>query len=377
MEIIENVYIHIPFCDSKCPYCDFYSITTQDNSIKNKYVSKLLEEIEQYCDIISPNIRSVYIGGGTPNSLDALSLENLLTGLLNQIHLAEGYEFTVEVNPGSVTEEKLKLFKEFGINRLSVGSQTFLKKELKTLGRTHSPQDIFRTFNTARKLGFNNINLDLIFSIPGQTINSLIYTLNKLAELDPEHISAYMLTYYEGTEFYRRSVKKDLIKIVDDIEVEYYDFVKEFLGSKGFEHYELSNFSKKNKMSNHNLNTWNFGAYIGLGTSAHSFYLDSRWFNDNNVKNYIDLKFNKYPNRSTLSLTDKKNEYIMLGLRKTSGISLENYNNFFGNTIDFDFRKKIGKYLENNYLILDESRLYLNPEKINIYNSIVSDILLD
>ncbi|MDA3884163.1 MAG: radical SAM family heme chaperone HemW [Candidatus Delongbacteria bacterium] len=377
MKKIEHIYIHIPFCVTKCPYCDFYSIFSNDEVLKSRYVEKILEELDLYNDTIAKNIKSVYIGGGTPNSLCINNLEKLLSGLNNRLNISEKIEFTIEVNPGSVTEEKLKLFKQFGINRLSIGSQSFLSKELQTLGRTHTPQDIYNAFSTARNLGFENINLDLIFSIPGQTVNSLIYSINKLMELDPEHISAYMLTYYEQTQFHKLLENKRIRKIEDDIEGEYYNIVKEIFRSHDFKHYELSNFCKSNKESKHNLNTWDFGNYLGLGASAHSFSKDTRWFNDSNVKQYIDLEFIKYPNRNSLSLIDKKNEFIMLGLRKLIGISLKNYNNTFNRSFLSDFDNKIQKYLNNSFLILNKANLHINPEHINIYNTIVSDILLD
>ncbi|MCK5760176.1 MAG: radical SAM family heme chaperone HemW [Candidatus Delongbacteria bacterium] len=377
MKNIEHIYIHIPFCQTKCPYCDFYSISSTDGSLKNKYVDKIFEELEFYNDIISQNIRSIYIGGGTPNSLSIKALTKLLSGLSQKLNFAKEIEFTIEVNPGSITEKKIKLFKQFGINRLSIGSQSFLRDELNTLGRTHSPNDIYAAFEIARKLGFENINLDLIFSIPGQTINSLIYSVNKLIKLDPEHISAYMLTYYEKTKFHELLLNKKIKKIDDDIEGEYYNLVKEIFKSNNYEHYELSNFSKPNGVSKHNLNTWNFGNYLGLGSSAHSFYDNARWYNDNNVREYVDLKFTKYPNKITLNLKDKKNEFVMLGLRKLSGVSLDSYYNTFSQSLLSDFDPKIDKYLKNNFLILNKTNLCINPEHINIYNTIVSDILLD
>ncbi|NOR46348.1 MAG: radical SAM family heme chaperone HemW [Candidatus Delongbacteria bacterium] len=376
MKKIEHIYIHIPFCQTKCPYCDFYSISSNDELLKKKYVKKLLEELELYNDIIASDIKTIYIGGGTPNSLSIDNLKELLSGLNKKINVSKKVEFTIEVNPGSVTEEKLKLFKQFGINRLSIGSQSFLINELRTLGRTHTPQDIYNTFHTARKLGFENINLDLIFSIPGQTINSLIYSINKLMDLDPEHISAYMLTYYERTKFHKLLQNRKIKKIDDDIEGEYYDIVKEVFRIHGYDHYELSNFCKPNKGSKHNLNTWDFGNYIGLGASAHSFFNDIRWYNDNDVKKYVDLKFTKYPNKNSLSLQDKKNEFIMLGLRKLNGINLDKYKNIFKNNIFIDFLE-MDKHINNDFLILNKKNLYINPEHINIYNTIVSDILLD
>ena len=376
MKNIEHIYIHIPFCQTKCPYCDFYSISSNDERMKNKYVKRILEEFEEYDDIIASEIKSIYIGGGTPNSLSIDNLKELLSGLNQKLNITKEIEFTIEVNPGSITKEKLKTFKQFGINRLSIGSQSFLINELRTLGRTHTPKDIYDTFNTARRLGFENINLDLIFSIPGQTINSLIYSINKLMELNPEHISAYMLTYYEQTKFHKLLQNKKIKKIDDDIEGEYYDFIKIIFRSHGYEYYELSNFCKPNKGSKHNLSTWDFGNYLGLGASAHSFLNDIRWYNDNDVKKYIDLKFTKYPNKNSLSLQDKKNEFIMLGLRKLNGIDLNKYRDIFKNNIFFDFFK-IDKYIKSNFLILNKENLYINPEHINIYNTIVSDILLD
>ncbi|MCK4980313.1 MAG: radical SAM family heme chaperone HemW, partial [Candidatus Delongbacteria bacterium] len=377
MKNIEHIYIHIPFCQTKCPYCDFYSISSNNESLKNKYVKTILEELELYDDIISQDIKSIYIGGGTPNSLSIKTLTKLLSGLSQKLNITKETEFTIELNPGSITEDKLRLFKQFGINRLSIGSQSFLLNELHTLGRTHSPKDIYTAFETARKLGFENINLDLIFSIPGQTINSLIYSVNKLMELDPEHISAYMLTYYEQTIFHELLLNKKIKKIDDDVEGEYYDFIKEIFKSYGYEHYELSNFCKPGMGSKHNINTWNFGSYLGFGASAHSFSNNIRWSNHNLVKNYIDLKLTKYPNKILLDPKDKKNEFVMLGLRKLSGVSLDSYYNTFSQSLLSDFDSKIEKYLKNNLLILNETNLCINPEHINIYNTIVSDVLLD
>lgn len=370
----KHIYIHFPFCVSKCPYCDFFSVAEGDAAIYKNYIDHLLTEIDLFKEHIDESISTLYIGGGTPG----LMHENDLKRILSEFEFDADAEITVEVNPGAVTGEKLKSFHEAGINRLSIGAQSFIDRDLQVLGRKHNLRDIYSTYSAARNSGFKNINLDLMTGIPGQTPASVLFNAGEIVNLNPEHVSAYILTYYDETPFGILQSKGQLKKHDDDLEMEFFELTQDFLLSYGFKRYEISNFSKEDFVSRHNMNTWDFGSYIGFGASAHSFYGRKRWSNPCSVEKYfsqVDQKKNPAAQTEPGSTDVLKKEFIMLGLRKLSGIDLMSYGEYFKSDLMIDHRDKIKPFVSNGSLIIENSRLRMSEKDLNIFNSIVSEII--
>ena len=369
-----HVYIHFPFCISKCPYCDFFSIPFNDRSIHDKYIDYLLKEIENYGSVIYNDLETLYLGGGTPSLIEPAELSKILT----KFSFKKDAEITIEVNPATADLEKLRTYRELGINRLSIGSQSFINGDLKTLGRKHSAEDIYECFENSRKAGFENINLDLIIGIPGQSAASVIYNVNELTALGPEHVSAYILTFYEKTPFTKKLENGTLTKLEDDTEMEFFELTSEILEKHGLNRYEISNFSKSGKQSRHNMNTWNFGNYLGLGASAHSFMNGRRWENPGSVENWYYSVVNRFSGHKESPETDPdllKKEFVMLGLRKTEGMSIESYNKYFKSDFFKEFEKKLDQFFLNKTVYASDGKLKLNPDRFSIFNSIVSDII--
>lgn len=370
----EHVYIHFPFCISKCPYCDFFSVPFNDETIHNKYIEYLLKEIDNYDPAISNELKTLYFGGGTPSLLDPNSLKKILT----KFGINADTEVTIEVNPASADLEKLISYRKLGVNRISIGSQSFINGDLKTLGRAHNAEDIYECYDNSRKAGFENINLDLIIGIPGQTTASVIHNVNEIIKLGPEHVSAYILTFYDNTPFTKKLEKGTFTKLEDDTEIEFFELISGILEEHGLNRYEISNFSRSGKHSKHNMNTWDFGNYIGLGASAHSFMDGRRWENPESVENWYYSVINRFAGYSESAMTDEitlKREFVMLGLRKTEGMSIDSYNKYFQSDFLKEFENKLDHYFRNKTVLAVDGRLKLNPERFSIFNTIVSDII--
>jgi oxygen-independent coproporphyrinogen III oxidase len=371
---VRHIYIHFPFCVSKCPYCDFFSVADDGNTIHRKYVDYLLREIEIYDDIIDNEIETLYIGGGTPSLLDPGALEKIL----KKFSFSPGAEITIEANPATVSFEKLKSFRDLGANRLSLGAQSFIDRELKVLGRQHNSKEIYEAYGSARKAGFGNISLDLITGIPGQTPASVIFNAGEIASLAPEHASVYILTYYGETRFADMLNSGKLKKIPDDIEMEFFDLSEEILSRSGLKKYEISNFSRTDKFSRHNINTWNFGDYLGFGASAHSFCGKKRFSNPDSIEKYYETVrddltlFNETPPAEETAL---KNEFIMLGLRKTEGFSIDSYKNYFGSSLLSDYGSALSRFAKDGILEEKENIIRFRPDKLCVFNSVVSEII--
>jgi len=314
-----GIYIHIPFCRKKCNYCDFVSLPADSYTLKRQIVNYLLslsDEMSVFLPGKSSGERlTLYIGGGTPSLLSEKQLEFLFGNILNREYIKNGTidEFTVEVNPESLTDDKLKLFRQYGGNRLSIGCQSLDETILKFLGRVHTKTDFCRCYDLARKNGFENINIDLIFGVPGQTLNGWKNTLWEAAGLIPEHISVYSLTIEKGTKFYKENLKKD-----DDIDADMYRTAIRFLKKKGYHHYEISNFSKPGFESSHNINYWHNGEYYGFGLGAVSYLAGRRITNTGDMKKYLSGEYRE--SFEELSYEKKISENLMLGLRMLDGV---------------------------------------------------------
>ncbi|SNV84920.1 radical SAM family heme chaperone HemW [Clostridium cochlearium] len=371
-----GLYIHIPFCKEKCKYCDFVSYANKENFMK-QYIEALSKEIKKECQ--SKKFRSIYIGGGTPSYVSNKYWE-VLKESIESLDKSRDVEFSIEANPGTVTEEKLKLFKELGVNRISFGLQAWQYNLLNKLGRIHNVEEFLHSYKLARKLGFDNINIDLMFGIPDQKLEDWKETLEKVVELNPEHISCYSLIVEEGTPFYKLYEKGQLNLPNEDIERDMYRYSIEFLQNKGYHQYEISNFAKENKECIHNLTYWELGDYIGCGLAAHSFLNGYRYSNVYNIEEYIklinedkEIKINIYKNL----IKDNMEEFMFMGLRKINGVNIDEFYKRFHKNIYEVYGDVIMKYVNNGLIIEDQGNIFLSPTGIEISNSIMCDFILD
>jgi len=363
-----GLYIHIPFCKVKCVYCDFYSITKKEDQI-SLFTQCLLKEIDNYKHYVGEwEFNTIFFGGGTPSLLPPKYLEKILQKLHDTFDTSNVEEITLEANPGEAPLQYLKDIKNLGVNRLSMGFQSFDDKILKVLGRLHESEDCFKTFNNARKAGFNNISTDMIFNIPQLSTQNWGQNLNRLLELNPEHISAYSLTVEPSTKLFNLIKRKELLMPLETIDIEQFLLTEEILSKHGFSHYEISNYAKKGMESKHNLHYWNLSPYLSFGPSAHSYDLKKRWWNVRSLEGYIDtLSNNKLPidGKETLSLKDQYNETILNGLRLSSGINLSDLKEY--SMIDTPHIDKVKdkwdclsisdkniKLIDNGFLFVDE-----------------------
>jgi len=326
------IYIHIPFCKIKCIYCDFYSITNRENQIP-LFTKLLIKEIKSYKNYRKKewNFNTIFFGGGTPSILPSKDIEKILEALDDTFDISSVKEITLEANPGEASLDFLKDIKKIGINRLSMGFQSFNDKLLKKLGRLHKSEDCLNTFKNARKAGFDNINTDMIFNIPNLSTNSWKKDLLKLTTFNPEHISAYSLTVEPSTQLFNLVKNKKVIMPKEEIDIEQFLITKNILLKNNYKHYEISNYSKHNKECKHNLNYWKLNPYLSFGPSAHSYDTKKRWWNIKSLEKYIRLLNN---NKSVvedfeiLNNRDNYNEVILNGLRIADGISLSKIKKF-------------------------------------------------
>lgn len=326
------LYVHVPFCDHKCVYCDFYSIITTYNV--EPFLDHLKKEIEFYSYLFKEDHRftSVFFGGGTPSLLCPENLNDIILHLKKYFIVSDDAEITLETNPGTVTNEKLKNFLESGVNRISIGIQSFYDDDLRFLTRIHNKKTAVDTVLNASYAGYNNISIDLIFNLPGQSKQKWLHNLNEAVNLPVNHISAYSLILEKGT-ILNKLVLDGIVKMQDnDYDADLYETTIDFLTSKGFNQYEVSNFAKDGYECLHNKAYWRHRDYLGLGPSAHSFMNGKRWWNFSSVKRYIS-EIDKNGNAEAGSEMPRQNElleeYIMLGLRST-GINLNEVETRFG-----------------------------------------------
>ena len=364
-----GIYVHIPFCKQKCYYCDFTSFCNKDNLI-DKYVQALKKEINSY-EINLP-ISTVYIGGGTPSYIDEKYIQEILNEIKKSDMLKEA-EITIEVNPGTVTKEKLEKYVEIGINRLSIGLQSTNDKLLEQIGRIHDYNQFMQTYNLARDVGFKNINVDLMIGLPNQTINDVKESLEKIIKLKPEHISVYSLMIEDDTVIAKKIEKGELQTLDEEIERNMYWYVKNTLELNNYIHYEISNFSKKGFESNHNMNCWKQKEYIGFGISAHSYINNIRYSNIDCIEKYIDNIEHEHFEKNRIihekqKVADTKKEYMLLGLRKIGGVKISDFKNKFGDNPIFIYRKQLSKLVDENLLVIDDNIIRLTNKGIDVAN---------
>ena len=374
-----GLYIHIPFCKSKCPYCDFYS--TVKLNYTGKFLSVLLKEMGLKKNLLgTKRLTSVYFGGGTPSILTDRQLVIIFDTINKYFTISANAEITFEVNPENVTEENAKLWKSLGINRISIGIQSFDDNLLKFLGRRHSAAKNIEALNLLTEIGFTNISADIIYGIPGFDIKTIENSLETLINHGIKHISAYHLSIEPNTVFGVLHKKNKLQTLPDDDSLKQYLFVCNTLKSSGYNHYEISNFSLKGFESRHNSGYWFGMKYIGVGPSAHSYTGDKRLWNIANVYKYIksiETGQNDFFEEETLTTKDKFNDYVITSLRTSEGLSLSRVKNDFGNQYHTHIINTLKKYKDlPELLILDNDKIILTDKGLFVSDGIMADFMI-
>lgn len=374
-----GIYIHIPFCKQKCFYCDFCSFANK-NEMQGKYVETVINEIKNITHKEKYTVTTIYLGGGTPSILNPNYIKNILQEIKSSFEILDDAEITIEINPGTVNEEKLKKYKEYGINRLSIGLQSANDKILKKIGRIHDYKQFEETFFYARKCGFKNINVDLMIGLPTQTIEDVKQTLEKIIQKNPEHISVYSLIIEEGT-IIEKLINENKLQLPDEEteRIMYWTVVNE-LKENGYNQYEISNFSKKTHESKHNTNCWKQKQYIGLGTSAHSYLNKKRYSNTNNIEEYIkNIQENNISKNITIheEQTEEStmNEYMLLGLRMIQGININEFKHKFKTDPTVKYKEILEKLQKENLIQITKTSIKLTKQGIDFGNIVWEEFI--
>lgn len=358
---MKGLYVHIPFCEHICYYCDFAKRVPKDQHMIDAYLNHLIQEINQYVHHFD-SIETIYIGGGTPSMLS----NNQTEKLLNHLSIIHPKEYTIEVNPESYTKEKGLLYKKYGINRISLGVQTFNQNILASLNRKHLNQDVYDTVDHLRSIGINNINLDIIYALPKQTMTDLENDLEHIFKINPTHISAYSLILEEKTVFYHEYLKGNFKVMDEDIEALMYQKIIESLTHHGYRHYEISNFSKAGYTSKHNLIYWSMGEYIGVGLGAHGFIDGYRTQNERVLHNY----YQQTQPSKTFQIEDMKlQDELIFGLRKLEGVHIPTLEDKYQFKL-FDKYPKLKEKLEQDLIAYEDNYLKLTHKGIFLGNQV-------
>lgn len=370
-----SLYIHIPFCVRKCLYCDFLSSSASDDTVRT-YFHALKSEIFSYRHISGKyGVTSVYFGGGTPSLPDSAYVGEIMAAIREVFAPEADAEISLEMNPGTADRKKIHDYRISGVNRISVGLQSAVNTELAALGRIHTYEDFMATFNMLREAGFDNINVDLMTGIPGQDMNSARYSFEKVTELFPEHISAYSLIIEPGTPF--GDMDKDKLALPDeDTDMAIYKFTAEFLRSKGYERYEISNYSRPGKECRHNIVYWDRGNYIGLGAGAASLLEGRRFTNTGDMKEYVSSPGKARTEDRMLAEKECMEEFMFLGLRKICGIKRCDFERFFGIEIEKVYGEAIKKQIRNGLMIRNGDFYSLSDRGTDVSNEVLSEFLL-
>lgn len=409
-----ELYIHIPFCVRKCNYCDFLSFPA-GKEVMERYVRALEEEIRRTGEAVygqngrpgetmysqngrpekavygragggktevrpgsAPKISTVFVGGGTPSVLEPEQIRSLFSCLRESFLLEADAEISMEGNPGTLNREKLSVCREAGINRLSLGLQSADDGLLQTLGRIHTWEQFLYNYQDARQAGFRNINIDLMSSLPGQSLENYVKTLETVTALEPEHISSYSLILEEGTPFFAsEEIRRQLPD--ENTDREMYEKTKEILHEKGYERYEISNYAKPGFACRHNLGYWDEVPYLGLGLGASSYYKNARFSNETDIRTYMENPFVPFLGRNDYECCDEKSrmeDYMIFGLRKMAGVSLSRFEKEFGTAAEEIYGGVIDRYVGMGLLVLEGDRLRLTDAGIDVSNRIFEDFLL-
>ena len=384
--------MHIPFCEKKCGYCDFYSVKS-DETTHSAYVSALIKQIKEYSISAKENtVDTVFIGGGTPTSIESNLLLSVIKQIKTSFNLAKNIEFTVEVNPKTIDLKGLKKLRKAGVNRLSIGLQSTHDKELKILSRIHNYNDFLECYENVKSAGFENINIDLMYGIPAQTVKSFYETLRKAVNLKPPHISAYGLKIEPGTSFYKNIDKLQPYLPSEEDESNMYMMCCELLSRAGYEQYEISNFSKRSYECKHNLKYWNCSEYIGLGTGAHSYYFNCRFSFKKSITEYIqnlnytehNLKkvdvfdidsYSLFDEHYEIMPNERIGEYVMLSFRLSAGIDTNKFAKLFYKDFDSVYYHKIAQFIDSGHIVKTSTGYAFSREGMFVSNYILSRII--
>jgi oxygen-independent coproporphyrinogen-3 oxidase len=377
-----GLYIHIPFCEKKCVYCDFYSV--ESSSMMENFLESLSHEINLYAELGGDGVvfDTVYFGGGTPSLLSPAALAQILDDLHRRFQIAKAAEITLEANPGTVDSEKLREFRQIGVNRLSIGVQSFHDHELKFLGRIHSAEEAKQCIRSAREAWYDNVSLDLIYALPGQHLRVWEDSLSTAMSFSPQHISAYSLIVEDGTPLARMVAKGDVDPMSEEVEAEMYLLTMEYLAAHGFEHYEVSNYARQGFHSRHNSLYWNHDSYLGFGPSAHSFWSGkpfprpTRWWNVRSIGRYCRmLAREERPMQGEESLTqqDLLTEEIFLGLR-SGRIDNHRLKAEYGTSLLERYAQKLERFVAERLLTVDRGVVCLTPKGFLFCDGIALDL---
>lgn len=374
-----GLYIHIPFCRQKCLYCDFPSFAGRED-LQEHYTASLLAEIRRRAQMCQGRIfQSVFFGGGTPTALPLPLLERLAREVFASFHITEGAEITTEANPGTLSLETARTLRGIGFNRLSIGVQAWQNHLLKRLGRIHTIEEFLENYRIVREEGFRNVNVDLMFALPGQTLEEWQETLEQATILEPEHISAYSLILEEGTPFYREWEEGKLTTVSEELDREMYRFAVDFLAEKGYTQYEISNFAKPGRQSRHNRIYWQAEEYLGLGLGAHSFWNGERFHNPYGLEEYMQaggIPERLEQDREKISEQDALAEFMFLGLRLTEGVAFAAFRERFGREMKDVYGSRIDKLARQGLLAADGAGIRLTRRGIDVSNVVFGEFLL-
>lgn len=365
-----SIYIHIPFCKSKCLYCDFLSYGGREAYIE-PYINALIDEIRSFkCE---KNVKSIYIGGGTPSIIDQKYIQNIMGELYACFKIKDDAEITIEANPGTVDFEKLSVYRKAGINRISFGLQSCNNDLLKKIGRIHTFEEFEHSFKSARKAGFENINCDIMFSLPGQTPEDYFDTIKGVTDLKPEHISAYSLIIEEGTPFYDMYNNGQFKMPDEDADRYMYHRGTDLLEEKGYFRYEISNYAKSGRQCQHNIVYWRRDEYKGFGLGAASLVDEVRLKNTESLSDYI--QGNYVCEKEQLTLIDEQEEFMFLGLRCIEGVSEKDFLKCFGVTIDSVYGKQIEEMVKQGLMERCDGRIFLTEKGLDLANMVFVEFM--
>ena len=376
-----GIYIHIPFCRAKCPYCDFYSVTTLDRT--DAFIEALLVELEINRHRI-PVADTIYFGGGTPSVLDPARISRLIDAVGNRFRVAAGAEVTLEVNPGTVGRKELADYRTAGVNRLNIGLQSIDDRTLAFLGRIHTAEEGLAAYRHAREAGFDNVGLDLIYAVPDQTVAQWQAQMAAVVQLEPDHLSCYTLTVEPGTVLQQR-VQEGRVQLPGEKTAgALFLATVSFLNAHGYRQYEISNFARQahnpaiDLRSRHNCKYWNFSDYLGFGPGAHSFCGHTRWWNHRDLDDYLGALDRRCPpeaGREELTRDQQIMEAVYLGLRQTDGIDGDAFQSRFGEDLDVIFGERIAPLVQEGLLEKKADRLRLTAKGMLLLESVVGRIL--
>lgn len=371
-----SAYIHIPFCTQICYYCDFSKVFIKNQPV-DEYLEALMTEVRQYK---LPPLRTLYIGGGTPSALSASQLEYLLTHLEKELDLSQLEEFTIEANPGDLTADKITVLKQSACNRVSLGVQTFDDKMLKRIGRSHNERQIYETINSLKAAGFHNISIDLIYALPGQTMEQVVDNVAKALALDIPHMSLYSLILENHTVFMNRQRRGSLHLPNEDVESDMFDYILKELEANGFEHYEISNFTKPGFESRHNLMYWDNVEYYGIGAGASGYLNGMRYRNRGPIQHYLKSIREKGHSRlheEILTKEEQMEEEMFLGLRKKSGISIQKFEKKFNLSFEERYGKIVNQLVQEGLLQVEGNQIRMTKQGLFLGDTVAERFILD